>query len=239
MCELSCLQEGVTVSLQLLNKERHNILNPEKGRFVGWCTQPSPDFSKTCCKDDGHCVLYHVWIFEYEHELYSWFRIQSRTLACLQMLSNTPNSWSLTMSTSKVAVISLFMFFHPQALNKSARLGIQLAITLVLFPPTSACHMPVTPLPTPTHAIAAHQPTQPGLGPPCRIWKPWHGPGDGHGEVSRWAVSKKTETFGRYSATKKNQQMSPEKGPFYQENVWISSTNHRAIGASCWFSGRR
>lgn len=89
---------------------------------------------------------------------------------------------------------SLFTFWHPQALNKSARLGIQLATTLVRFPPTSGaiCQLPLYP---PHPWIAAIQLTPP-LGPPCRIWKPWHGPGDRHGEVSRWAVSKKTETFG-------------------------------------------
>ena len=52
-----------------------------------------------------------------------------------------------TMSTSKVAVLSLHILASSSSQNKSARLGIQLATTLVRFPPTSGaiCQLPLYP----------------------------------------------------------------------------------------------
>ena len=148
-------------------------------------------------------------MFEYEHELYSWFRIQSRTLACVQMLSNTPNSWSLTMSTLKVAVLSLHVFSSLSSQQKCARLGIQLAITLVLFPPTSGaiCQLPLYPPPPlycsyPTHSTPQ---TLLYLGLDHHAGYESHGtvPGTAMGKSQGGPFPKKQRLLGWYSATQK------------------------------------
>lgn len=127
---------------------------------------------------------------------------------------------------------SLFRFWHPQALNKrNARLGIQLA-TGSLATSGAICQLPLYP---PHPRIAVIQPTQPLK--LCYTWA-WttmpdmkamarsRGPPWGSLKVGRGS-------FWEVQCHPKNQHMSPEKGPFYEEKNWISSTNHRAIGASC------
>lgn len=107
---------------------------------------------------------------------------------------------------------SLFTFWHPQALNKrNARLGIQLAITRHPVPSHKRSHMQL-PLYPPHPQIAAHQPTQPtmpDMKAMARSRRPW-----GSLQVGRF---QKNRDFWEVQCHPKNQQMSSEKGPFYQE----------------------
>ena len=92
---------GFFSTLQLLNKENHDKLNPEKGN--SWQMHQIylagifSAFLVPCCKDDGFCVLHHVLTCASVE-----YRIHSRTVPCLQILSNTPSRWSSTWSHPKL-----------------------------------------------------------------------------------------------------------------------------------------